>query len=71
MWLPVEFQIEIQFRFLFLDVSITDKHSKMNHTVKKIGQGLKHVRTNLRFFALSLSFYSSFWNNFTEAELKV
>ena len=29
-------------------------------TVKKIGDGLKDVKTNLRFFGLSLSFYSSF-----------
>ena len=40
------------------------------YTVKKIGHGLEHVKTNLRFFGLSLSFYSSFYNNFTEAELK-
>ena len=41
-----------------------------NYTVKKIGHGLTHIKTNLRFFGLSLSFYSSFYNNFTEAELK-
>ena len=30
------------------------------HTEKKIGHGLEHVKTNLMFFGLSLSFYSSF-----------
>ena len=39
--------------------------------MKKIGRGLEHVRTNLRFFGLSLSFYSSFYNYFTAADLKV
>ena len=29
-------------------------------TVKKIGHGLEHVKTNLRFFGLSLNFYSNF-----------
>ena len=29
-------------------------------TVKKNGRGLEHIRTNLRFFRLSLGFYSSF-----------
>ena len=42
----------------------------MKNTVKKIGHDLKHVKTNLRFFGLSQSFYSNFYNNFTEAELK-
>ena len=39
-------------------------------TVKKIGDGLKEVKTNLRFFGLNQSFYSNFQNNFTKAELK-
>ena len=39
-------------------------------TVKKIDHSLKHVKTNLRFFGLSQSFYSRFQNNLTEAELK-
>ena len=38
--------------------------------MKKIGRGLEHVETNLRFFSLSLSFYSTFQDNFTAAELK-
>ena len=29
-------------------------------TVKKIGRSLEHVKTNLRFFGLSLNFYSNF-----------
>ena len=37
---------------------------------KKKGCGLGHVRTNLRFFGLSLSFYSSSLMDFTAAELK-
>ena len=34
--------------------------SNSGYTVKKIGHGLKHVKTNLGFFGLSLSFYCSF-----------
>ena len=33
---------------------------KIKITVKKIGHGLEHVKTNLRFFGLSLNFYSNF-----------
>ena len=43
---------------------------KIKITVKKIGHGLEHVKTNLRFFGLSLNFYSNFQNNFTANELK-
>jgi hypothetical protein len=31
-----------------------------HYTVKKIGHGLDHIKTNLRFFGLSLNFYSNF-----------
>ena len=34
--------------------------TKKYYIVKKIGHGLEHVKRNLRFFGLSLSFYSSF-----------
>ena len=43
---------------------------KIKITMKKLGHGLEHVKTNLKFFGLSQSFYSSFQNNFTKAELK-
>ena len=33
---------------------------RQRYTVKKIGHSLEHVRTNLRFFGLSLNFYSNF-----------
>ena len=43
---------------------------RYDNTVNKFGDGLKEVKTNLRFFGLSQSFYSRFQNNLTEAELK-
>ena len=43
---------------------------ELQYTVKKIGHGLERVKTNMRFLGLSLSFYLSFYNNFTDAELK-
>ena len=44
---------------------------KIKITVKKIGHGLEHVKKNLKFFGLSLNFYSNFtFNfNFTATEL--
>ena len=34
--------------------------ASMTYTVKKNADGLKEVKTNLRFFGLSYSFYFSF-----------
>ena len=48
------------FKLLSLGHGITSTLYGCKNTVKKIDHGLEHVRTNLRFFGLSLSFYSSY-----------
>ena len=46
--------------FLLFAFTLKLVHVDIGLTVKKIGHCLEHVRTNLRFFGLGLSFHSSF-----------